>query len=249
MASPGAQQRSAGEELTSALRSGGVPAVATRLLRGLLNRVVLRPADARLDRILGANTGEKVSPAELAVDSPNAEHGLEYAATPGLLFRMILGELGADFPGYTFVDFGSGKGRIVCLAALYPFHEVIGVEFARSLHDVAVQNIAALSRTRLPRAQVVRSVLTDATEFPIPDADCVFFLYNPFLEPVLRRVVENIRTAQARYGRKTYVIYYNPQHAEVFEQAGFLKPRLLSLRLRLALAAASPHTLALYETP
>ena len=249
MASQEVRRRSVAEELAAAFRSGGAPAATARLLRGLVHRLVLRPVDLRLDRLLGANTGEKVSPAELAVESANAEHGLEYAATPGLLFRLIIRELPADLSNFTFVDFGSGKGRVLCLAALFPFREVIGVEFSDTLHEAAVENVQALFNTGLPRCHEVRPMAMDAVEFEIPAANCVLFLYNPFLEPVLRRVLDNIRVAHERYGRKMYVIYYNPHHREVFEEAGFLKPRRLSLRLRLTLAAASPHGLALYETP
>src|SRR5215469_11495850 len=42
-----------------------------------------------------------------------------------------------DFANYTFIDIGSGKGRMLFVAAEYPFEKVIGVEFAVDLHEIA----------------------------------------------------------------------------------------------------------------
>jgi hypothetical protein len=40
-----------------------------------------------------------------------------------------------DYAQYTFVDVGSGKGRMLFVAAEYRFRKVIGVEFATDLHE------------------------------------------------------------------------------------------------------------------
>src|SRR6202035_991074 len=41
----------------------------------------------------------------------------------------------------TFVDLGSGMGRVLCLAATYPFRAVVGVEQCASLNEVARMNV------------------------------------------------------------------------------------------------------------
>ena len=50
-----------------------------------------------------------------------------------------------DVSGYTFVDLGSGKGRMLFVAAERPFRRVIGVEFSRSLHAEAEREHPAVS--------------------------------------------------------------------------------------------------------
>jgi hypothetical protein len=58
-------------------------------------------------------------------------------ATPG--FRK---KLNIDPRNFTFIDFGSGKGRVLLIAAGLPFKAVVGIEFSRELHEIAVQNIS-----------------------------------------------------------------------------------------------------------
>jgi hypothetical protein len=61
-----------------------------------------------------------------------------------------------DVSGYTFIDMGSGKGRMLLLAAEPPFRRIIGVEFASDLDALARSNVKTY---RNPKA----SVLSDRT--------------------------------------------------------------------------------------
>lgn len=64
-----------------------------------------------------------------------------YLPTSTLAFQSIMRNLPTDVSEYVFVDFGSGKGRTLLLAAEFNFKRIIGVEFARELHDTAVKNV------------------------------------------------------------------------------------------------------------
>ena len=55
-----------------------------------------------------------------------------------------MGKLDVDHREFSFVDYGSGKGRVLMLAAAYPFRRILGVEFSESLDRVARDNIATL---------------------------------------------------------------------------------------------------------
>src|SRR3981081_102097 len=48
---------------------------------------------------------------------------------------------GGDFSQYTFIDVGSGKGRVLFVAAGDPFRKGIGVEVSNALHDDALANL------------------------------------------------------------------------------------------------------------
>jgi tRNA G46 methylase TrmB len=42
-----------------------------------------------------------------------------------------------DHSDYTFVDLGSGKGRMLLIASEFPFRRIVGVEMRRDLHAQA----------------------------------------------------------------------------------------------------------------
>src|SRR3954454_9805602 len=42
---------------------------------------------------------------------------------------------------WIFVDVGSGKGKLLLLASHFEFADIVGVEYAPGLHEVAVRNI------------------------------------------------------------------------------------------------------------
>src|SRR5580692_8694630 len=60
-----------------------------------------------------------------------------YQPTDPALFHEMLDGLASqaylDFRGFTFLDFGSGKGRTLLMASDYPFRRIIGVELLPSL--------------------------------------------------------------------------------------------------------------------
>jgi len=53
-----------------------------------------------------------------------------------------MGFLPHDVSSHSFVDYGSGKGRVLLVASDYAFKKIVGVEFSKVLNDVAVANIA-----------------------------------------------------------------------------------------------------------
>jgi hypothetical protein len=142
-----------------------------------------------------------------------------YQPTEAGLFHEMIGALvehtQIDLREFTFVDLGSGKGRTLLMAADYPFRRVEGVELLSSLHQIAVSNIGAYS-AESQRCFTLQSICADATEFLFPDEPLVVFLFNPFPEAGLRRVVANLEQSLKAHPRAVYVIYHNPVLAEVF---------------------------------
>ena len=113
-----------------------------------------------------------------------------------------------DFTGFTFIDLGSGKGRVLLLAAAYHFRRIIGVEFQPELHAVAEVN---LSRLRENGGNIdAESLCLDAREFEFPPDPLVIYLFNPFPDYVLSTVLDNLQASVARHPRPVYVIYNTP---------------------------------------
>lgn len=114
----------------------------------------------------------------------------------------------------TFVDFGSGKGRAVLVAARRPFRRVIGIEHRPALHAIAERNAAAAARVEPPAAPVFL-FCGDATQHPLPDGPIVAYLYNPFGADVVAAVLRRVARADAR------LVYIHPLEAEVVAAAGW----------------------------
>jgi hypothetical protein len=71
-----------------------------------------------------------------------------YFATEPWLFEQLMQALPIDFTQFTFIDLGSGKGRVLLMASAYPFKRIIGVEFMPELHRVAQENIRKYTEHR-----------------------------------------------------------------------------------------------------
>lgn len=150
-----------------------------------------------------------------------------YQPTDSALFHEMIGALpqqaGFDFPDFTFVDLGSGKGRTLLMASDYPFRRIVGVELLPALNQAAQENLSKY-QSESQKCFVIESICADATEFPFPAEPTLLFLFNPFPESGLRRVIANLEQSLRAHPRKVYVLYHNPllQHV-VSESAGLEK--------------------------
>jgi len=138
----------------------------------------------------GVDTTGIVQISRVSVLGNNRQCAIQYEPVSPDELAEVLAEIVVEFENFTFIDFGSGKGRVLLMAGRYPFRRIIGVEFARELHEIALKNI---SRFRGPkRCSSLESVHSDATEFPIPAGPLVIFLNNPFRHPVMAAVMQNV---------------------------------------------------------
>lgn len=82
-----------------------------------------------------------------------------------------------------FFDYGSGKGAAIIHAKKIGFKRAIGVEFAKELHEIAVENIKKMN------LKDVDSFYADASAYILPSDVSVIYFYNPFDEIVMEKVV------------------------------------------------------------
>lgn len=138
-----------------------------------------------------------------------------YEPTPIAQFETMMERLALPFSTFTFVDAGAGMGRVVLLASLRPFKQVIGVEVSPALCETARDNIV---RWRRSHAQLgckdVRIACQDAAAFRFPPGDLLVYLYNPFGEDSVGRLADRLA---ARAGGDCYVLYHTPVHRAVFD--------------------------------
>lgn len=150
-----------------------------------------------------------------------------YQPTEPAVFHEMLQELRdsarLNYSDFIFVDLGSGKGRTLMMASNYPFQRIIGVELLPALNQVAKENLA-LYKSDSQRCFVIESVCADATNFPLPYTPLVLYLFNPFPELPLRRVLAHITGCLHSQGMPAYVLYHNPEQEHVLaENPNFMR--------------------------
>jgi hypothetical protein len=123
---------------------------------------------------------------------------------------------------FTFIDLGSGKGRVLLMAAQYGFKRTVGVEFMPELHHVAEKNLAGYASEK-QQCQQIESACMDARDFQFPPGPLVVYLFNPFSEPTFAQVLENLRRSIEQSPRPVYVAYRFMEHEKVLAEAGWLE--------------------------
>jgi SAM-dependent methyltransferase len=122
-----------------------------------------------------------------------------------------------NYADYTFLDIGSGKGRVLFIAAEYPFNKVLGVEFGRDLHEQACVNIQHY-RHRRQRCADIRSIQANAAEFNFPDENLVVYLFNPFGPEVMSRMLTNLERSIAQHPHHVIVVLLWPEQSHLVGQ-------------------------------
>jgi SAM-dependent methyltransferase len=148
-----------------------------------------------------------------------------YQPTEPALFHEMLGSLQQqshlDFREFTFVDLGAGKGRTLLLASDYPFRRIVGVELLPALHEIAQENLQKYS-SESQKCFALESICADATAFAFPVETTLLYLFNPFPESGLQRMLANLEQSLRKKPRPVYVLYHNPLLEHVLGESAAL---------------------------
>jgi SAM-dependent methyltransferase len=206
----------------SSLREKGL----RKTLRLVFRNIVIMIHDwrnRRFDRKYNIDTGDGIPIDKLDVPSSNKQFGEGYYATPFPVIDRVVRCAETHVHEFVFVDIGSGKGRVLFYAARYPFKQLIGLEFAPSLHAICEANIRRFSGPESWKARI-SSVCTDAVDFQFPDENLLIFMFNPFRAEVLRRVLDTLERHFQATRKKIYIAYYNPRFGHELQNSPFLRP-------------------------
>jgi len=142
----------------------------------------------------------------------NLAHATHYEATPVADFERLLAHIPFALEDATFVDLGAGLARVVLLAAMQPFRQVIGVEISPALAAIARDNLRSAPRATF-RCHDVRIVRGDAAAYRFPRGRLVVYLYNPFDAAVLTPIVARLATVRC----ETALVYHTPVERAAIE--------------------------------
>lgn len=201
------------ERFRVAYNRGGI----TPLLRALR----LAALDLIFDFRYGVDTAALWSSWRIPEGYDSAKYS-QYGPTKIGSVKKVLSDFKTEFSESTFVDIGSGKGRMLLLASHLPFRKIIGVEFHPKLHEIAQRNIRRYG-SPLQRCHDIEVHCADATRFTLPDGKLVLYLYNPFGAEMVTKFLENLWESLCKQPREVWIIYHSPVNCALMMECGFLE--------------------------
>jgi SAM-dependent methyltransferase len=145
-----------------------------------------------------------------------------YQPTDATLFHEMISKLEIDFSEFVFIDVGSGKGRVLLMAADYPFRRVVGIELLPELHRIALENVSKYE-SESQKCFAIESVCVDACKFEFPDEPLVLYLFNPLPESGLVMFLESLERSVRESPRPVFLLYHNPVLEQVAAECEWLK--------------------------
>jgi SAM-dependent methyltransferase len=175
------------------------------------------------DRRHGTDTDRHLSWDALDATGPDVPPLWRYFPTPTAPFRRMLDAIAIRHRDFTFVDLGSGKGRVLLLAAERPFRRVVGVELSPALHRVAQRNLANFC-SPAQRCFSFELLCLDAAQYRPPTEDTLIYLFQPFPESTLAAVLDNLRASLRAQPHRVLIAYMNPIFRRQIESSGLFEP-------------------------
>ncbi|HUK40250.1 MAG TPA: class I SAM-dependent methyltransferase [Candidatus Acidoferrales bacterium] len=205
------------EGLLSAVRKTGQYVLST-VVYGRLRRRQRDELERQdgFDAKYGTDTSSLVPLEALDLTSENRPRAVLYWPSLQRTVEKMLGSLDIDHREFTFVDIGSGKGRVLMMASLYPYRRIVGVELSEKLHKVAERNIGLFHPAEQKCARI-ELICGDATRFAFPDDNLVLYFFDPFDAAVMEKVVSNLANSLRTHDRQVFVIYLHARCRTTFD--------------------------------
>ena len=179
---------------------------------GLVNTIKIAYEYLFYDLLNNINTRKSSSLGDLTIVGDNKDKGKGYETSKSKTIISALEYLktydSSVFEGY-LIDYGSGAGRVLLIAAKYGFERVIGIEFSKELVVQCKNNIVRKKYTNITVYNM------DAVNYVVPPMAKVFYFFNPFNDEIFKNVFNKIMESINNYPRNAYVIYVNPVHKNI----------------------------------
>lgn len=136
-----------------------------------------------------------------------------YQGASYLVLDRIFTEISKMTDCRRLTDIGCGMGRVIFMAEARGFKVLTGIELDKKLYEAAVLNEGHYKRRQA--SSEIQFVHSNVLDYQFPPTACIYFLFNPFDEVVLRAMLGNLRNVITE---ECWLIYMNPAHRHVFEQ-------------------------------
>lgn len=181
-----------------------------------LRRKLYDVEDRFFEKRLGLELNKIVPKEELITSYSTKNHACSYMPVYTRNLSELFNEVKKTSIKFEyFIDIGCGKGKPCFYAkAIFPDAKIIGIDFSEPLIDIAKKN----QQKAFPNANI-NFLIQDATEYKIPQATNLLFLFNPFDSKILEKFVannyENFQT------KKSIIAYANDIHKSTLTSMGF----------------------------
>lgn len=177
------------------------------------------------DKRRGIDTSGKIMLEDLDLGGIDKSRSFHYEPVTRKTFHRMMAHLPPDLSRYTFIDFGSGKGRSLLMAADYNFQRIVGVEFARNLHAIAEANLCK-SRASFKRCRDVSSACINALDLRYDASHYVLFFFAPFHADIVRQVLDTFNGDMQGKSGHAFICYADEYWSTIvpldeFDRAGF----------------------------
>ena len=142
--------------------------------------------------------------------------GYRYEPTKKKYIREVLKKMNVSQDD-SIVDLGSGKGSALIEFARYPFKKIAGVEFSNILINICLNNFTVLN------IKNVELYCINAAEFKQFDKYNYIYMYNPFPETVVKKVLSNLKAVIEKSANPIYIIYKYPTCHKAILDSGYFK--------------------------
>jgi SAM-dependent methyltransferase len=220
---------------------------ANAVIRARFSWWIKRGSGMMFDWLHRVDTGGGIAAKDLDIASPNRDEGIAYDPCPWSTLRQALRLVSLQAEGFTFVDIGCGKGKVLLSAMVLPFNKIVGVEFSPYLCQIAEQNLVS-ARLLSRKCSTVQVVCGDAVQYPIPDEPAVFFFANPFSYAIMELVLDNIVNSYCKLPRRIFLLFYGT--SSMMPQIREFLPRKSSGRARLRVSSLlGQRSINIFELP
>lgn len=136
---------------------------------------------------------------------------VDYSPAPYAAFLTAMHRISVN-ESDVFVDYGCGLGRIVSVAAQYPFKKIIGVDLVQEFVVIAQENVDRASK--VSRCQDIELLVANALHYELPGDANVIHFYNPFRGETLEQVVAGLKRSLLSSPRTVTLLFANPDDFE-----------------------------------
>jgi predicted RNA methylase len=174
--------------------------------RGFVFTLQLLWNELKWERKLGINTLQ----IENLPDGIAKEDFYHYQGASYFILQHMLTRVPKEIQRGGFIDYGCGKGRAMIMAAMNGFKNVQGIDLSENLIAIAKANVSTSKKWSADANFVFHC--ENAEKFSLPTEISLVYLFNPFGETVMKKVVEACITSLKVNPRELYVLYVNPKH-------------------------------------
>lgn len=173
----------------------------------------------------GITTARHIDKEDLGVLSDNLNAGIGYVSSWPSTFKQALHSLDSavrDIPELTFIDFGSGMGK-VCFLADFEIRNhyqgdlrIIGIEYSPMMFQSSIENMKILnSAGKLSNKIEFENLDCADYDYSGLSENLLIYMYNPFDEGLIKKIFANFSS------QHVWIIYVNPVHLDTFVEIGF----------------------------